>query len=500
MIGMNKYLKSIAFIARSESRALMMAIARDLKERHDSVIHLYCTGPQEVVHYRRLNDDGLFDTINDIETPVVGAVHADIDEAAVFARARTIEAFTDLTINRMAVADRHFGRGYSLGGFYHPRSRNSETVDYAHMVHAYNELLDFWRGEMASKGIALCLNGTREAAYVAHALGVPYRSLAGSRYRNYHYWAWNELYENPLIEPAWHQVTDVSDIDFKAPYYTHQVSRSIFRKKFSLVALAHSVGLITARYAYWNLRGYKKAKQYYWSSTIRFVWRIWRDYRHLRRLPLKRLTDLAGKQFVYFPLHVEPETALHGISPEYFYQHALIAAVSRDLPAGVLLAVKEAYGAIGRRPDTFYRQIADLKNVVLLDVWEVGFDVAQAADAVVTICGTAAIEAAAAGKPVVAFGRHNIYNFLPSVTVVVDEAELPAMLAKALDNTHNYDATRHEALRFLKAVKDISFDLGSYDYVHLDRFENEAVRAAAEGLERSLDAIDEAAVPAARAV
>ncbi len=500
MTGMSKHLKSIAFIARSESRALMMALARDLKQRHGSVLHLYCTGPQEVIHYRRLNNDGLFDTINDIETPVVAAVHAAIDEAAVFARARAIEAFTGLTINRMVVADRHFGRGYSLGGFYHPRSRNSEAVDYAHMVHACNELLDFWRGEMASKGITLCLNGTREAAYVAHALGVPYRSLAGSRYGNYHYWAWNELYENPLIEPAWHRVTDVSDIDFKAPYFTHQVSRGIFHKKFSLFALLHGVGLITARYAYWNLRGYKKAKQYYWSSTIRFVWRVWLDYRRLRRLPLKRLTDLAGKQFVYFPLHVEPETALHGISPEYFYQHALIAAVSRDLPAGVYLAVKEAYGAIGRRPDTFYRQLADLKNVVLLDVWEVGFDAAQAADAVVTICGTAAIEAAAAGKPVIAFGRHNIYNFLLSVSVVEDEADLTGMLARALDGSHDHDATRRAALRFLKAVKDVSFDLGDYDYVHLDRFGSEVVAAATDGLERSLDAIDDAAVPAARAV
>jgi hypothetical protein len=495
---MSKHLASIAFIARSESRVLMMALARDLKQRHGSTFHLYCTGAQEVLHYQRLNQDGLFDTINDIEAPVVGAVRAEVDEAAVFARARDIEAFTGLTVNRMVVADRHFGRGYSLGGFYHPRSRNSETVDYVHMVHAYNELLDYWRGEMQSKGITLCLNGTREAAYVAHAMGLPYRSLAGSRYGNYHYWAWNELYENPLIEPAWHRVTDVSDIDFKAPYYTHQVSRSIFKKKFSLRALAHGLALTTARYAYWNLRGYKKAKQYYWSSTMYFLWRVWLDYRRLHRMRLKRLTDLAGKKFVYFPLHVEPETALHGISPEYFYQHALIAAVSRDLPAGVYLAVKEAYGAIGRRPDTFYRQLADLKNVVLLDVWEVGFDAAQTADAVVTICGTAAIEATAAGKPVIAFGRRNIYNFLPSVTVVEDETELPGMLAKALDGTHDRDATKHQALRFLKAVKTISFDLGQYDYVQLDRFESEAVSAAADGLEQSLDAIDQA--PVARAV
>ena len=96
-------------------------------------------------------------------------------------------------------------------------------------------------------------------------------------------------------------------------------------------------------------------------------------------------------------------------------------------------------------------------------------------------------------------------------SVTISSAALPDALEQCLAAERWTSRAEHsslwadltlqdEALRFLKAVKDISFDLGSYDYVHLDRFESEAVSAAAEGLERSLDAIDEAAVPAARAV
>ena len=72
------------------------------------------------------------------------------------------------------------------------------------MVHAYCETLDYWDREFREKDITLCLNGTREAACIARIRGLPYRIMALSRYENYHYWAWNELYESPRIEEAYH--------------------------------------------------------------------------------------------------------------------------------------------------------------------------------------------------------------------------------------------------------------------------------------------------------
>ena len=168
----------------------------------------------------------------------------------------------------------------------------------------------------------------------------------------------------------------------------------------------------------------KKAKGYYLGENLRYFARMYRDWRRLGRLATTRLADLDKTPFVFYPLHLEPEMALQGLSPEYFYQLSLIAAVSRDLPAGVLLAVKEAFGAVGRRPADFYGQIAEFKNVVMLHPLELGVDCVRRAAAVVTICGTAGFEAAVMGRPVVAFGRHNVYNFLPHVTPVTDEARL----------------------------------------------------------------------------
>ncbi len=465
----------------------MISLAEKLKQQHGSVIHLYCNSPQEVDYYTKRNSEQLFASVNNSSILLKAAFDTELDPDEVIARARKYEALSGLTINRMAVAHRHFGRGYALGGFHHPRSRYSETVDYLHMVHAFGMTLEYWDREFEEKHITLCLNGTREASYLSQCRDVPYRVMALSRHENYHFWAWNEMYESPLIERAFHARRGGDNIELVIPYFTHRASRATFLKSFSLKAMVKNLALLSARYAYWNLRGYEKAKGYYFGENAKFFFKIRSQYRQLAKLNLKKLADLSGSRFVYFPMHVEPETALHGLSPEYFYQQALIAAVSRDLPAGVFLAVKEAYGAIGRRPDHFYRQIADLKNVVLLDPWEIGIQCAQSADAVVTICGTAGLEALAGGKPVIAFGRHNIYNFHPAVQLVRDETELRNQLEKALGSHFEPESIKRDAKRLLQAIVECSFDMGEYDYLDLTSFENEQVKAAAASLIESLD-------------
>lgn len=482
---MSKYLSSIALGARSASRLLIAAVARELKARHGCKIHLYCAGAQEVRYYEGLND-GVYDSINDASSLLVRCFDTGLDERAVMARARGFEELTGYTINRMMVADRHFGRGYALGGFHHPRSRYSETVDHLHAVHAYCCVLEYWQAEFAEKNITLALDAPREAAYVAHAQGIPYRALVGGRYKNLHYWAWNELYESPLIAAGFENAVADPDIALNQPYLAHTAARKTYARAFAATTMVRKIAMRILRQTYWRLRGYEKARGYFLREFIKMHYRTWREYRRLRKLPLLTLADVAGRTFVYFPLHVEPETALHGISPEFFSQQSLIACVARDLPANVTLAVKEPYGMIGRRADHFYRHLLDLKNVVLLDPWEIGIECAQSAAAVVTICGTAGLEAAAAGRPVVSFGRHNLYNVIPAIEVVDSDRDLTAVLDHALNDATDQEEIRKQANRLLASIVANCFDLGEYDYIRLDRFDDSVVRNAADSLEETL--------------
>lgn len=474
-------------VARSESRYVMLAVADRLKRCHGSTIHLYCSTEQEVAFYRAQDKTGLFASIGICEILLNNCLVQGLDAADVIERARRYEMRTGNTYNELALANRHLGRGYALGGLYHPPSRQSRGTTYVQMLHAYNEALAYWESELREKGITVLLNGTKDASTAARMLGVPQRILAEARYKNYHYWAETEFLEYPEPERAYRRIETSPVVELDAPYLSHQVLRARFLRDGRFSALVRTAGLQAMMYAYWHLRGFEKAKGNYLHGTLRYLLKRWRDINWLKRHATATLADFKDKPFVFYPLHTEPETALQGLSPEYFYQLSAIAAVSRDLPAGFLLAVKETFAGIGRRPRDFYRQILEFKNVIILDPVERGIDIVREAAATVTITGTAGMEAAIIGKPVIAFGRHNVYNFLPHVMVVTEECQLKGYLHRAVVQGIDTERARLDGARFLQALCATSFDLGDYNYVNLRSFNDDDVDVAVESLVASVD-------------
>jgi hypothetical protein len=407
-----------------------------------------------------------------------------------------MEARLGVTFNQLAVSNRHLGRGYALGGFGHPRSRISENASYRHLLRGFNESLSFWDREITEKGLTLLVNGSVEASHMARLHDIPFRVLAGSRYRNLHYWACNAFYESPAFEEAYraNEGAGGDELELDAPYRSHLLNRARFMKGASAYELIKRGSLEIARYGWWHLRGYEKGRGYYLSENLRYFANIRREWKRLARLARTPLSALEGTRFVYYPLHLEPEVSLQGISPEYLCQLSLITAVSRDLPAGVRLAVKETPAAVGRRPRDFYEQIAEFKNVVWLDTAEFGLRCAEQCDAVVTICGTGGFEAAIMGKPVIAFGQHNIYNFLPHVQTVTDESRLTEHLADALRADFDHDAACLSGQRYLRAVVAGSFDLRDYDFRNVADFDPRSVAEACDRLAESLPTNAPAAV------
>lgn len=466
----------------------MTAIATEVKRRTGASIILYCSNRQEVTFYTGVNQDGVFSEIVNFDPPFNSRLDALPSGDALIASARGWEDRLGTTLNTLVITNRHLGRGYALGGYNHPRSRMSEKSSYDDVLRHYCASLSYWDDEISARGFDLIINGNKEMALIARARGIPYRVINGSRYQNFHNWAWDEFYENGEIERAYRSLggTNGGSAELETPYASHLQFRNWFISQRNALALIKRSAREVAKYAYWHLRRYQKARGYYLRENLKYFYRIWADSRRLARLARTRLSNLAGRRFAFYPLHLEPETSLQGLSPEYFYQLSLIAAVSRDLPAGTILVVKEHMTAIGRRPKDFYGQIVEFKNVVLLDPTEFGLDCVRAADVTVTICGTAGFEAAVLGKPVIAFGRHNIYDFLPHVRVVTDESKLASFLHEAFGHSAPSDRTRADGARFLAAVKACSFDLCGYSYRVLTNFEPRTVQDACDALLRGL--------------
>ncbi len=477
---------SIMLGAHSQYRFFQLELCKLIKQRYTGEIHLYCGTREEKTFWDKQNVDGLFDSVLIQDRGFGQGELASEDFARTVERAQALEIQLGITLNQLAIADRHLGRGYALTGFYHPRSRESQSTDYQTMVRVLLRRAHYWQEQVAERQPTLLIDCGKLGALVARNVGVPYRTIAGSRYKNLHQWASNEFFENPQVQAAYVGSARNAAAEIEAPYYSHMTLRSDFNRRVGFGQSLKQTAHLIAKRAYWRLRGYEKGKNYFARDELRYIWRKRADTLWLSR-HTRPLSSLEGTPFVYYPLHTEPEISLQVLSPEYFFQHTTIAALSRDLPAGTLLAVKETFDAVGRRPRDFYQQILDLKNVVLLDMMELGLDVVRHANATATITGTGGFEAAVMGKPVLAFGRHNQYSFVPHVRTITDVGDLTDDLNWALSPDFDHTRAASDGSRFLGAIEDISFDMRDYDYIHLDKFDHRIVEDAFVALHESLE-------------
>lgn len=98
-------------------------------------------------------------------------------------------------------------------------------------------------------------------------------------------------------------------------------------------------------------------------------------------------------------------------------------------------------------------------------------DAIRGARAVAVITSTVGFEAAMLGVPVISFGLHNAYNFLPHVHVVESWMALRPLLQRLCAEPTPEERAQWcaDGFRFLAAVQQSSFDLSWSDYASEDR-------------------------------
>jgi Capsule polysaccharide biosynthesis protein len=134
------------------------------------------------------------------------------------------------------------------------------------------------------------------------------------------------------------------------------------------------------------------------ANLYRFI-----RYRTTARFLARQPITLPESRIVFFPMHFQPEasTLINGIW--YSNQIGLIENLSKALPLGYTLVVKEHPRGRGMRPLWQYRHIASLHNVQFCDL--PSKEILQRADVTVTISGSIGLEGLAMKKPVVMLGR-----------------------------------------------------------------------------------------------
>lgn len=124
---------------------------------------------------------------------------------------------------------------------------------------------------------------------------------------------------------------------------------------------------------------------------------------YLQETDIKELVNNCN--LFYFPLQFEPEMSILAYSPWYKDQLEVIRLISQSLKSGDFLLLKENPKMIGKRARKFYDYISSFKNVKWADPDMNSRQIIRNSFKVISITGTATIEAACLGINSLIFGR-----------------------------------------------------------------------------------------------
>lgn len=149
--------------------------------------------------------------------------------------------------------------------------------------------------------------------------------------------------------------------------------------------------------------------------------------------------DLGKHDFVFYPLHAEPEIATTLFSEQTGNQIELARTIALQLPARYKLLVKEHPRCIGRRPTGYYRKLMAIPNVELAHPLIRPIRIMREAALMISIVGFAGLEAVFNRRPLITLGSIS-YNMLPGTMVnnVTDLKKLHRGIRWSLDN-YRYD-------------------------------------------------------------
>ena len=215
---------------------------------------------------------------------------------------------------------------------------------------------------------------------------------------------------------------------------------------------------------FWNMDITKKNLKIKRTNKILYAPSVPYFFHYLQVMLLRRKlmgknkyfeNPVPGEDYVYMPLHLIPESTVFVKASYYVDECNLIEQVSKSLPVGWKLYVKEHQAMLGERGVQFYKKVKELHNVRLVQVnyyhdpkpW-----IAKA-KGVVTIVGTTAYEEALLGRKSLLFGDVP-FALIDGITRVRSFEDLPALIREfgEIENIHSCAA-------YLQTMKEIGFEI-----------------------------------------
>ena len=312
---------------------------------------------------------------------------------------------------------------------------------------------------------------------IAYRKGIPYITVEYSKFGYYKYPTFqNTIGIDDYVVKAYEANLKKSKEELAESYAyieDYRKQTTIMNKEFA--------GTVTSQYErdslIWILRVMHGKWNYFWNmditkknlkikrtNKILYAPSVPYFFHYLQVLLLRRKfmgknkyfeNPVPGEDYVYMPLHLIPESTVFVKASYYVDECSLIEQVSKSLPVGWKLYVKEHQAMLGERGVQFYKKVKELHNVRLVQVNYYHDPKPWIANAkgVVTIVGTTAYEEALLGRKSLLFGDVP-FALIDGITRVRSFEDLPELIRDfgEIDNIHSCAA-------YLQTMKEIGFEI-----------------------------------------
>ena len=187
---------------------------------------------------------------------------------------------------------------------------------------------------------------------------------------------------------------------------------------------------------------------------------------------LKKKSSSLPEDFVYFPLHVEPELAISPLGGHFEEQFEAVRFVASKLPRGWKVVIKEHphQSGFGPRPKGFYKRFETIPSVELVKTEFNSLELISKSHVVATITGSAGFEALRMGIPSWVLG-YPWYLSVPGVSRIDSSADLEHAYA-ALNSFE--PPTKDILIKYIDLLHETNFygfTAGFPDHAHADERE-----------------------------
>lgn len=360
----------------------------------------------------------------------------------------------------------------------------------------FSSYLRFWENLLEKKNIKAILHyptatvAGRSAFLVGQSIGIKHLIFQTGPVIDKNFvmcdntenWLWSEFL-NKYQEQPFEVTDDISDAieEFVSNVITTK-NKSIKIRKINLKILFSSF--------------YRLAKEKKFDAIERNEFKkiLSSFFRKIPLLGFRYDRIIAGEKYILFPLHISWDAQIATRNPMYSNQFYLVEILSKSLPYGYKLYVKEHPYNYGGEKIRLLNQIKKLSNVKLIHPEHSSIDLIEKSSAVVTINSTAGWETIILNKPLVTFGN-TFYAFFKYAYPVNAVRELPIILQKLLAKnwsefveTEEYNRERY---KFLWAVLSTASEGAATSYKNYmglgAKVNDENIKAVAKNIFKKLD-------------